>query len=182
MVKINSEVGPEYKYEPYKPAYKDTIRHKEYISSGPSEYKPSDKGYEYKPYQPSHVGIYGEKTREKKVKKRPPTPQKRRIRKPRRTFESYSRPMGPDIKTGNAGPEYDVKEYHVKDYKLTQAQAIRERPRTAHDMLKSKQPAYVDRPFGIYNGNIEYKIDENNNAGMRHWKYDYVDDTVSGYR
>lgn len=151
----------------------DPIKHREFK---PTEFKATNQPYEYKPYKPSHVGIYGEKQKERKPRPKPPTPKAtKKIQKPKETFDCYSDPKGPDIKTGDIGPEYPTSTYEYQEYKPNIQPHNND---SDYDPIKAK-PSYIDRPTEVYKGDVTYKLDENNNAAMRHWQYGFVNDTVA---
>ena len=166
MVKIKSPDG-------------DPLKHREYKRS---EFKPSNETYRYKDYKPSFVGIYGEKQRERRTVTKPDKPApKPKVLKPRTTFDSYSRPLGPDIDVNEMGPAYKTSKYEYKEYKPKPMTPYKPRPVSRRDHFKSK-PMHVDERSGLYTNSVTYRLSEENNAGLRHWNYGFVDDTVSAKR
>ena len=153
----------------------DPLKHREYK---PTSYRP-----EYHPYKPTHVGIYGEEQRPKRVRIRPnsaPKPTVHRHRKPVRTFQAYRNPIGPDIRLGDIGPEYKPSRYKPTPYKPIDYKTKGMGPKDVRvaDPLKASTGYKSDR-IGMYRGDVEYKLTEDNNLGMRHWRNNFVDDTVA---
>lgn len=141
--------------------------------------------YEYKPYKPSHVGMYGEKeTQPRKTQK--PSPKKQipkpvpetkqtfRTQRKLKTFKSYELDSGPDIKIKNTGPDYRVKEYKYTDPDLLKTHRIKTPPPEPY-----KAPFKYEKGKEWSNkGHEDYKLTEQNNLGMRHFHYGFVDDTI----
>ncbi|XP_053381720.1 proteoglycan 4-like [Mercenaria mercenaria] len=103
---------------------------------------------------------------------------KSRILKSKPTFDCYSNQTGPDIKLNNLGPEYKGTKYQYREYKPKTMTSYKSRPISPKDPLKSK-PVYIDKPVGMYKRDVNYKLNKDNFAGLRHWNYGFVEDTVA---
>lgn len=150
------------------------------------EYKPGNNKYEYKPYKPSNVGMYGEKEnpnktikpspRKQQPKPEPKTIQPTRTQRKLKTFKSYELDSGPDIKIRNTGPDYKVSEYRYRDPDLINRQYVQKPP------PEPFKPTYQHENKQVNFKHVDYKLTEQNNIGMRHWHYDFVDDTIMSKR
>jgi hypothetical protein len=128
------------------------------------------------------VGIYGQKQRQPRTYTKPDKPPpKPKVVKPKTTFDSYSRPLGPDIKVNNMGPAYQDTKYEYKEYKPRPITPYKARQLTPRDPFKAK-PLHMDERSRLYKKDVTYKLDKENNAGLRHWNYGFVDDTVATKR
>jgi len=175
--------------EPYKPQEytPQTFKNTGYASSYRPDYEYKPFKAEYKPYKPTHTGIWGEKPREKKVRIQPeptpkaePAPKVYRSQKNLRLFDSYNHPKGPDIKV----PEYKQSQHNLTPYQPTAydppnyISSTGPRGITPVDPLRKRTGFNADGT-GINRGNpAEYKLTKANNPGLRHWRGNYVDDTV----
>lgn len=92
------------------------------------------------------------------------------------TFDCYRDPKGPDIRLGQTGPEYKTTNYQHKEYRLMNPNTSGSN--SIDGPLKPK-PLYADKPVGMYKGDVTYRLNEGNNAAMRHWNYGFVGDTVA---
>lgn len=149
--------------------YKDPLHHTEFK---PTEFKPTTTPYEYKPYKPATVGMYGDKPYERKTYQEPNiqnSNKKPKVVKLLKTFESYRFLKGPDIKIDNTGPEYKVRDYQLTSYK----------PGSPYKPQPPTENQCFYKEFTIYKGDVTYKLTEDNNAAMRHWSRRFVDDTVA---
>jgi len=142
----------------------------------PTPYVPTIHKYEYKPYKPTFYGIYGEKHRKrqfKPVSAKKATPRPRKYR-PRVTYESYGWPKGPDIKTGNVGPEYEPLTYEYTPYQHTTYAAghYSYKPQVA-----TYEPHNKDAKFESHAKT--YELTEQNYAPYRHFHFGEITDPIA---
>ena len=174
--------------------FNDISRHSPTKAPKNDPFKPTKmelprQSYEYKEYKPTHVGMYGEKQKEKRKPAAKPSgkPSPRTIKpEPERakqtkvtgrkikTFKFYEMDIGPDIKVGKTGPDMPVKEYKYQDpdrlHKPYMEKPFREPTHPKHQ--------YETKKIGLPKKHEDYKLTEQNNLGMRHWHYGFVDDTI----
>lgn len=165
--------GTEYKYQ-----YKDPMKPPEFK---PVKFEPPvQEKFEYKPYKPSHVGMYGDKERPPKkpsprvAKPKPGITQKKNTAKKLKTFKCYEDASGPDIKIKNSGPDLPIREYTYQDpYLLRKPDVEKPMPDPYNPTFR-----YEDRKLMTPKKQADYKLTEQNNLGMRHFQGGFVDDTI----
>ena len=91
-----------------------------------------------------------------------------------KTFKFYEMDIGPDIKVGKTGPDMPVKEYKYQDPDRLHKPYIEKPFREPKNPKSGFETKKIDFP----KKHEDYKLTEQNNIGMRHWHYGYVDDTI----
>ncbi|WAR18102.1 hypothetical protein MAR_032696 [Mya arenaria] len=163
-------------YTGYKSQHNDMVRNNEqYKYHPPADQKPKEYKYEYKSYKPTFIGIYGEKQRERTLRP-PPTPPEPRPKKriPRTTYTCYSVPKGPDIKTGDMGPEYKVRKYQYEAYNNT----VYESRGYNSDPLQGRDNR-TDTNMDYNPTSQKYELTKDNYAGYRHFHFGEINDPIS---